>query len=57
MNLIKNLFKCINCAYACKENTYKGNSYFYDKTCCPKNYPLTIWLRQNAGWKVERKKR
>lgn len=53
---VKDTFKCTNCTFACKENTFKGDSYFYDKGCCPKDFPLTIWLRYNAGWKFPRKK-
>ena len=51
---IKNIFKCVNCIFSCEENTYSGNTYYYDKECCPKDFPLTIWLRQNADWKIKR---
>lgn len=57
MNVIKELFmklKCINCTFSCRENTYvDGQEYYFYLSCCPKKYPLTIWLRQNAGWRTK----
>ena len=56
--------RCINCTYYCMENltdpTYcvhghlnrMKNDIHYpkiNKTCCPKDYPLTIYLRNLAG--------
>lgn len=47
---------CFNCDYYCMENfvdigQQKGADYLpkINKTCCPKVYPVSIYLRNLAG--------
>lgn len=59
MNILKGVFtktRCINCNYHCVENYMKTlypkhdrNYPKINKGCCPKEYPMTIYLRNLAG--------
>jgi len=61
LNKIKKLFKCINCTYNCVENLTpyvvcchgnvrqcKEHYPKINKMCCPKDYPLSVYLRNLA---------